>query len=36
MTVSRDDPNFDPDDPDFDPEQGFYTGGMVDVELKLI
>jgi hypothetical protein len=31
----RDDPNFDPDDPDFDPEQGFYTGGMVDVEPNL-
>ena len=31
----RDDPNFDPDDPDFDPEQGFYTGGMVDVEPSL-
>ena len=31
----RDDPNFDPDDPDFDPEQGFYTGGIVDVEPSL-
>ena len=31
----RDDPNFDPDDPDFDPEQGFYTGGLVDVEPSL-
>ena len=31
----RDDPNFDPDDPDFDPEQGYYTGGMVDVEPNL-
>ena len=31
----RDDPDFDPDDPDFDPEQGFYTGGMVDVEPSL-
>ena len=31
----RDDPNFDPDDPDFDPDQGYYTGGMVDVEPSL-
>jgi len=31
----RDDPNFDPDDPDFDPDQGYYTGGMVDVEPNL-
>jgi len=31
----RDDPDFDPDDPDFDPDQGYYTGGMVDVEPSL-
>ena len=31
----RDAPNFDPDDPDFDPDQGYYTGGMVDVEPSL-